>query len=94
MVPTIGYTKTYILSLSFIFLASLWIPNESAHLQPIIHETVEDRLLFNTNVMDLARQFDSTEEIIQSKASIVEQQHKVMFEQAEEIKQVAHEATQ
>lgn len=75
-------TRTAIVSLFGLLIFSVWSPAKTVLTTPTTCSTcpivIEDRLLFNSSISELSKEFDSSQDIILAKTAIVDRQDTIL----------------
>lgn len=79
-------TKAYLLTYLCMLIVTLWSPNQYVHPAPQYNEGIDDRLIFNSTISNLAAELDSTLSRIKAKKDTIELQTKELQKIAHKVK--------
>lgn len=76
----LGQTRNYILGIAGMLIISVWSPNKLAYTEPPTQccDVIDNSLVFNSTILKLSAEYDSSEKSITTKAALVDSQSRVI----------------
>lgn len=76
----LGQTRGYLVGIFAMLIISVWTPNKLAYTESPMKQgdIIDNALVFNSTILRLSAQYDSTEQSINTKVALVDSQSKII----------------